>query len=311
VFPRGWRVPLEYRRERTKKEVLVRLMGVQRKEAKDVLVDDGVPKPEPAPRPAPGKPPIPIPGKAPKAPGPSGPGAKLYQAKAGFANYYFNKLERDRLLAAFKKHGDFSDLAGNWTIDGAVRLKKLRTESKTRIEILDVKSEDGKGSKTVVKLNIEQFPYELEPLKATQDPIALKMPETSGGLLSALYLWQRLLTLGNKAFGEDLTHGGYEPFYPPPTDGKTASSLASLRVDAEVLNSRHGPFLAKWFFSQADHKLLGFEVRMQDNEDPCEVYFADYRPVAGRLLPQRMQVIYGDGHYGTFSLENYNLAGVK
>jgi serine protease Do len=305
VFPRGWRVPLEYRRERTKKEVLVRLMGVQRKDAKDALTDDGLPKPEPQPR-QPGKPPIP--GKPAAAPKPSGPAAKFYQAKPGFANYYFNRLERDRLLTAFKKHGDFTDLGGDWTIEGAVRLKKLRTESKTKIDILEVKTEDGKSSKTVVKLSIEQFPYELEPLKTTQDPLALKLPETSGGLLSALYLYHRLLTLGAKGFGEDIAHGGYEPFYPPPTDGRTVPSLASLRVDTEVLNTRHGPFLAKWFFSVADQKLLGFEVRLQDNEDPCEVYFADYRPVNGRQLPSRMQVLYGDGHYGTFSLESFNLA---
>jgi serine protease Do len=32
IYPRGWRLPLEYRRERAKKETLVRLMGVQRKQ---------------------------------------------------------------------------------------------------------------------------------------------------------------------------------------------------------------------------------------------------------------------------------------
>src|SRR5207244_1786978 len=35
LFPRGWRVPLEYRRGDEKKEILVRLMGMQRKELPD------------------------------------------------------------------------------------------------------------------------------------------------------------------------------------------------------------------------------------------------------------------------------------
>ncbi|MCI0681273.1 MAG: trypsin-like peptidase domain-containing protein [Gemmataceae bacterium] len=307
IYPRGWRVPLEYRRERTKKEVLVRLMGMQKKEFPGMQIDDSLPKPEPQPRPMPGdKPRLPLPGKGKgKAPGPKGPGAKLFEAKEGFANYYFNRLERDRLLAAFAKHGDFSGMAGDWSIDGFVRLKKLRTESKTRIDILEVK--DGKSSRSLVKLNIDQFPYELEPFKQNQDPVALKMPETSGGLLSAMYLYHRLLTQGVKGFTE-INHGGHEPFYPPPTDGKTPARVAARRVDAEVLNTRHGPFLTKWFFALTDQKLLGFEVRLQDNEDPCEVYLADYRPVEGRLLPRRMQVMYGDGHYGTFSLERFNLA---
>jgi hypothetical protein len=108
-----------------------------------------------------------------------------------------------------------------------------------------------------------------------------------------------------------VSHGGYEPLYPPPTDGKTPPNLASLRVDCEVLNSRFGPFLAKWYFSLADYKLLGFEVRLQDNEDPCEVYLADYRPVNGRLMPFRLQVLYADGHYGTFTFDRINLAAAK
>lgn len=306
IYPRGWRVPLVYKRDRTKKELLVRLMGMQKKDLPNQQVDDGLPKPEPQPKPAPGKPPIPIPGKGPKAPGPTGAGAKFYEAKDGFANYYFNRLERDRLLAAFKAHGDFSNLTGNWTIEGAVRLKKLRTESKTKLDILEVKSADGKSSTPLVKLNIDQFPYELEPLKQTQDPVAFKLPETSGGLLAAMYLYHNLLTQGVKGFTE-ITHGGFEPFYPPPSDGKTPAGLGSLRVDCEVLNTRHGPLLAKWFFNLADKKLMGFEVRMQANEDPCEVYFADYRPIQGRQMPHRMQVLYGDGHYGTFTLENFNL----
>jgi len=319
IYPRGWRVPIEYRRGRDKKETLVRLMGVQRKELPNQQLDDSLPKPEPEPKPKqpqpdPGKPPIPkIPGKTP-APGPSGPGAKMYEAKPGFANYYFNKLARDRLLAAFTKHGDFSGVGGNWTIDGGVRLKKFRTESKVRIDLLELKSPDSKSSRSLVKLSIDQFPFELEPLKTAQDPVALKMPETSGGLLSALYLYHNLLTQGIKGFSE-ISHGGYEPFYPPAVaggaDAKAPPKLSARRVDCEVLNSRHGPFLAKWFFSLADQKLLGFEVRLQDNEDPCEVYLSDYRPVEGRQLPHRMQVIYGDGHYGTFTFDRFNLAAVK
>jgi S1-C subfamily serine protease len=64
LFPKGWRVPLEFRREGMKKEILARLMGVQRKA-----------RPTPGAKPAPTAPPI-----------VSGPGAKLYEAKPGFAN---------------------------------------------------------------------------------------------------------------------------------------------------------------------------------------------------------------------------------
>jgi serine protease Do len=306
LYPRGWRVPLEYRRGQQRKEILVRLMGVQRKQGAG---DGAMPPQRPIQPPdQPGKPRVP-PGKLqPKKPaGPVGPGAKFYEAKAGFANYWFNRQHRDRLLTVFHKQADLLGSTADWQIEGTVRLKKLRTESKVKIEIRDEKSADGKSSRPRVKLAIDQFPYELEPLDVNQEPVALRMPESSGGLMAALYMYRHLLTTGVKGFGADIHHGGHEPFYPPPTDGKTVAGLASLRVDTEVLNTRHGPFLAKWFFSLDDQKLLGFEVRMDENEDPCEVYFADYRTVNGKSLPHRMQVLYSDGHYGTFEFSSFKV----
>ena len=98
LYPRGWRLPLEYRRDSSAPEILVRLMGVQRKVIKAsraslVLSRD-------------------------RAEARAGSWADRSRRKVrlpssmspgpGFANYYFNSLERDRLLAAFKKHGDFA-----------------------------------------------------------------------------------------------------------------------------------------------------------------------------------------------------------
>src|SRR5205807_1123975 len=48
LYPRGWRVPLVFRRENEKREILVRLMGVQR-----VDLNTGRPPEAPAPGPAP------------------------------------------------------------------------------------------------------------------------------------------------------------------------------------------------------------------------------------------------------------------
>jgi hypothetical protein len=297
VLPRGWRVPVVFRRTEgskvTRKEILARLMGVQRKElpSKD---PKQLPKGPQGPQPKVG---IPV------APVAKGPAAKFYEAKPGFANYYFNRVERDRLLAGFAKHGDFSKLPGNWTIDGDVRVLKVNLPDRFKIQLAEEK--DGSGSKLVSRIKIGEAAYELEPLKSTA-PDELHQPQLSGGLLAAMYLYQRLLTTGAEGFQAECSYGGVEPFYPPPADGKPASSLAGLRVDCDVLNTRHGIYLAKWFFSRADQKLLGFEVRTSDaNEDPCEVYLYDYRPVQGRQLPHAMQVWYQDRRYGNFTIRSY------
>lgn len=305
IYPRGWRLPLEYRRERTKKEVLVRLMGVQRKELKD----DAIPGDEnpdlPRPKPKDGQP-IPkkiiLPGKG---TAPQGPAAKFYEKKAGFANHYFNKLEKDRLLSQFSKASGLPGRDGTWTLDGTVRLKKLRTESKATFVIGEESDEGG----PFASVQIDQFPYKVLPLKV-QDAALLRLPESSGGLLMSMYLWRRMLTLGEKGFKE-VEHGGVEPIYPPTVDGEPVKSLADLRKDAEVLITRDGPFLNKWFFSPTDQTLLAMETKLKEHEDPCELYFSDYRPVAGRLLPHRISVRYGDLHYGTFAIASYDLPAAK
>jgi len=293
LYPRGWRLPLEYRREQIRKEILVRLMGVQRKS----LDDPNQPKEkEEGPKPAP---------KLPVPKGPPSPAAKYFEAKEGFVNFYFNKLEQDRLMKAFRKQGDFSDLAGNWTLEGGIRFKKLRTESRAKLDIMEEK--DGLSTKPVIRLKVDDFPYVLEPFKKDQNPAALRVPETSGGFLAAIYVYHRFLTMGEKGFNE-FAHGGNEPIYPPLASGdsKPSTGLVFQKVDCEVINSRHGPFLTKWFFANTDQKLMGFELRLNENEDPCEVYLSDYRSVGGRMLPHRFQIIYGDGHYGTLNIDAFN-----
>ena len=286
LYPRGWRVPMEYRRgDSARKEILVRLMGVQRKE-----IGDNNPMPPPPPKKI-----------VLKKAGPPSPAAKFYEAKAGFANYYFNKEEKNRLLTAFKKQGDFSAAQGVWTIEGKVKLLKANSASDFTFDIDD----QGKGK---VSLKLGAFPEELVPLDANS-PQDYRRPAGSGGLMAALYVWRMLLNLGDKAFPSESAHGGMEPFYPPPIDNTKPENWTKQRVDAEVLNTRLGIYQTKWFFAKSDQKLLGMELRLQEtNEDPCEIYFSDYKAVDGRQLPHRIQVYYRDVHYGTFTVTGYKLA---
>jgi serine protease Do len=285
LFPRGWRVPLAHRRGDATKEILVRLMGVQRKE-----LNEGALPPKEQPKNVVG----------PKAP--VSPAAKYYEPKPGYANYYFNREERKRVFTSFRKHSDFSALDGAWSFEGKIRLLKARSESDFSCEIKEGGTQS--GEETTVRLKIGAFPEVLTPLGKDPD---YRKPSLSGGFMAALYVWRHLLTQGEAKM--NCTHGGTEPFYPPPADGSAVKNWNAQRIDADMINSLFGPFRMKWFFARSDQKLLGFELRLQeDNEDPCEVYFSDYRVVNGQQLPHRMQVHYRDVHYGTFTVTNYKLA---
>jgi serine protease Do len=288
IYPKDWRVPLTLRRDNTERlEVLVRLMGNMAAEREQP--------------PAPGSP-APGPGPAPKLPpapkGDSGEAAKLYKAKKGYANWYFNELERDRLLGEFRKHGDFSALAGPWSAEGKY-VRGDQPPGKFRFEVADGKSDP----QVNLDLNIK---YSLAPLKQS-DPALLREPIGSGGLMMALYHYRRLLTAGPAGFEAEFAHGGVEPFYPHPHDGSAPKSLAELRVDCEVLRTRHASVDCKWYFSSKDHTLLGVETYITRDGDPCELYFHDYKDVGGRKLPHRIEVRYGDKRYGVLTVDNYTL----
>src|SRR5262249_23272512 len=119
LFPRGWRVPMEFRRpgdeEGVRKEIAVRLMGFQRK----LVGGDPTPK-----------------GPGPKGPPPvnqNSPAAKYYVAKPGFANYYFNKQAQDQLLANVKKTGEFAKPGGRWEVEGDLKLYKANSSSPFKV----------------------------------------------------------------------------------------------------------------------------------------------------------------------------------
>jgi S1-C subfamily serine protease len=295
LYPRGWRLPLVFRhetekKESTKKEVLVRLSGIQRRE----LEDKNTPKPKPAPQPPPRALPTAVDGEK-------------YIPKKGFANYHFNMKERDGLLAAFKKHGDFTGM-GTWAIDGEATVKK--STSPFRYVVREIKDADSKETKIRLSLDVGKINYKLNALETDQDLRDLKEPGGSGGLIVALYHYWQFLTIGEKGFEVNFSHGGYEPFYPPPADGKTVDHKKQ-RVECEVIVTEHNGAEAKWYFSMADKTLLGFEIRVDKDDDPCEVYLSEYKKVDGRMLPHKMDVVFGNSRYGTINVKSYTFSKAK
>jgi S1-C subfamily serine protease len=305
LYPRGWRVPLTYRREdektkkSDKKQILVRLMGVQRQEIGDG--EEGGKPPQPGPRP----------------PIPKSPAGKLYEPKPGFANYHFNKLEQDRLLASFKKHGDFQSRKGVWNIRTSGTLYTGNgARGKPMVATFTVKPKAAeKGEGDLVQAIIDGVDYSVEPLNSDKSEL-WHDPRASGGLLMALHQWRQLLAFGRDGFvGSNVafSHGGIEPFYPPAM-GQTEVDYNKLRVDTEVLRTRYATADCKWYFSMKDDtrgQLLGFEMWLDRDEDPCEVYFSDYRQAAGGNLPHHIDIVYGDHKYASLNVTSYKLEETK
>ena len=330
LFPKGWRVPITYRRQTEgagtqTRQVLVRLMGYERREVDEngQPVPGGGQPPKPA-KPGegrPGGPRPPMPGRPPtEVPeGPPSPALKLYEEKAGFANYHFNKARKDAALAAIVTGwGDLARSSGVWTAKG----KGLLGEKKIEGPVSLTWSELAKGKAETVVARLDGVEFMLEPLKPDLTPQAMAEPSGSGGMLASLHLLRLLLSQGEKAFPAGLNHAGERPLYPPldqPPEDWFASranaqvlegALGGLRfaafLVAEPANSATGPdrFLAP----SGPQRLACLEVWLDPDEDPCEIHLDRVRPLAdGRSLPHLITSRQGDRNFMRLEVESWEL----
>jgi len=293
IFPKGWRVAMSFRRDGERHDVLVRLAGLH-SEAELVAKTSGRRRLHPLPIPQPGddpeqekpKPGEPKPGDAPEPANAKSANAAMpeivrdhFQAKRGYANYYFNKLNRDRVFSAWTALAAFGSGGGEWTfagpLEGGDRFFFRLTETGALLELPEIEhvwmADDEFGSS----------PY----------------PPGSGGLLPSLYLWRRLAVDGPERFGE-VHYLGTVP-------------LAGHEALVDVLVGIHGGVECRFLFDADEGHLLAMEMFPEENVDPCEVYFVDYRQVEGGWLPGGMEVRFGDDVYATFRIEEFEFEKVE
>lgn len=279
IFPKEWRLPLVYRRDNVRKETLVRLMGNMDAPVRETDSDPKQPKPK-----QPKGPPDPNAAKAKKSSA-----MKLYSEKKGHTNWYFNELQQKRIWEHFAKHGEFTKLQGPWFVTGTFDANERRGDF--LLTIGDVNNEP----EAKLKLNVDYF---LKPLKPDNLIGERMVPDGSGGLLSALYQYRRLLTEGLKGFEGYCAAAGVEPAYPLNPDGSYMEDFAKSRIMCDVLKTRHAAVESKWYFDKRNGMLMYAEVFVVENEDPCEVYFLDYKVFDNRQLPHRFEVRHGDKRFG-------------
>jgi len=297
IFPKGWRVPLSFRQNGQRRDVLVRLDGVHGEEELIEKTGGQMPKlpgpqpkpsdrPQGKPRPGEKKPrakeqeiPGPDPESEPIAPGrrPAAMPAivkKHFEARRGYANYYFNRENRQRVWKAWDAR--FHPAGNNWRITA-----RQANQNPLWLEL----GPTGAELRTANGLWKWQTDSEGEAALA---------PSGSGGLLLALHLWHRLAVLGPKGFGDVYYLGTV------PVDG--SDTLAGLLVGL------HAGVECHFLFDPREGHLLGLEMFAAEDVDPCEVKLSDYREVDGRWLPRSMRVRRGDEVFAELTLDEFRFS---
>ncbi len=302
IFPKGWRVPLSFRREGKRFDVSVRLAGLHRGEELLEKISARPPTPPlPAPKPnerprserkkgGPNDRPAPLKLPIPEIPLPEGlwklfqpPDNSMpeivrrrFEPKRGYANYFYNKLNQDRVFRAWAAKSDFAGLDGSWTIAGAANGGR-----KYAFELSDAGG--------AMRLPGGEVKWEAGATLG-----ASLLPAGSGGLLPALYLWRRLALLGPERFGQ-VEYQGLAP-------------LRGRQDLVDVLVGSHKGVECWFYFDPAGGELLALEMYPAENVDPCEIYFSDDRGDDGRLLPGRIEVRVSDELFGVFAIERFAFA---
>lgn len=282
TIPKGWRVPLSYRRDGQRHDVLVRLEGVHAEgELLEKLEGSGmdpmpIPDPEPRKDEKPKQQPKPIEqiedphhqaGREPAMPESV---RQHFEKRHGYANYYFNQQNQSRVLSGWlKRSKTLPPDSAPWTLTG-----KTGADTGFRMEL-----SDSGGS---LELPDSRFDW-----KATDDLTEDLCPEGSGGMLPALYLWRYLAVHGPQEFG-DVFYQGTAPF---PGREQLVDVVVAIRRGLEV-----------WlFFDQNKAELVGLEMWSDTANDPCEIRFSEYRPSS--IAPGRMEVLYGDLPFATLKID--------
>ena len=293
IFPKGWRVPMVFVHGGRRHEVYVRLEGAHREGELATQISGGPSRRQPRP---PGK----NPGNddpggdsdKPRQPKqqddkPSSPTAKTrvsrlpdlvrhqYEPRRGYANYHFNRLAQQRIIEALKARGNFADVGGPWSIQGSL---KGGGHFAFNLE---------KGSASAV------LPAGEVTMTVSDDLSESLQPPGSGGLLTALWMWRRLLARGLDGLDEVY----YLGTAPLPGRDSQYEVLVALQAGVEC----------RYWVDPQQSVLVLIELFPSEEVDPCEIKFDAYGEADGRLMPRRIEVRHGDALYGVFQAELFSL----
>jgi hypothetical protein len=201
--------------------------------------------------------------------------AKLFKARSGYANYYFNELNRDRVWTAFSAKSNFADAAGPWKLKGQLEA-------------------EGEFSLTLDQAGVRgAWPAVEAAFDAARDFDAQLVPNNSGGLFVALHVWRRMLVQGPTRFGDTYYHG--------------KAPLADRDGLFDVLVGTHNVVETRFIFSPDTGDLAALEMFSDPAGDPCELYFHNYRETNGRRLPERIEVRHAGETFATLVLAETEL----
>ena len=250
TLPAGWQVPVVHRRDGRRLETLVRLAAVHSPAELAAFVagdrDGSEPRRGDGRGDASGAAPEAMPAAV----------AASYEPRAGFVNFHFNRIERERLARAIAASPAAAvtapwEFAGTLPDGGEFRLVVADTEATLELP-------DGRTR-----------------LEVTGDLDGATDPPGSGGLLAALVLWRRMVREGVAALG-GTTYVGMAARTPE------ALGTPSGREMVDVLETNVAGVTVR-FGVDVGGRVVAIDLWTAPDDDPCEIRLGGAEATASGL----------------------------
>ncbi len=263
IFPDQWRIPIRFRNESGVVETYIRLQSLHLASELEEII-----KGESAQQKPPRKPQDKDKDKEkPGAPKEVKPAAKdavdeLVVEKRGYSNYYFNRLELDRILSLQATQGRWQDTSKAWKITGEIPGENTNVEMLLSDENLTFRL----GDKT-------------ETLHPSQGWPKWIKQRSSIGALMGIRIWQQWNRIGPRLMGEAVYLGRN------PVVGREGL--------LDVTRITVSDFDAMVYTSPETGLIQVIEVFSDKQTDPVELFFDKYETVDGRATPRTVRLVYG------------------
>jgi serine protease Do len=275
IFPAQWRVPLRFRNETDTVDTMIRLQNLHLPiELEEIVQGESAEAPKAPPKSPQEEPeaeendPNPKPKKEGESQSPSSKAkptdvlAEMFETRRGFSNYHFNRVELDRILSLHGQHGDWGQAAGKWQLLGRV----VAEPTEVSMLIDDSKISMALGDRT-------------ESVDAKLGWTAWVQQQTPLAMALGVRTFQQWHQIGPRKMGEAIYIGR------SPVLGKTELQ-DTTRITLGEIN-------ATVFTSPETGTIACIELLTDNQTDPAEIYFDDYRTIDGRSVPTRLRLVFG------------------
>jgi serine protease Do len=274
ILPKGWRVPISFLADNQRIDATIRLSGVHAEgELTEIVqqmeVTPDIPSPNPEEEPN-----IPVPTDTPI------PEAILdrYESREGYANYFYNRVRQEQILDTWRETCGVLAEVELWNVSGVV----------------------GSSEPFQFMVDNEGVSYDFPTRKADwiweDAPLTLLELQGSGGLYAALHAWRAVTS--SLPF-DDVSYYGTAPLLPPGG----GSALRGEETFVDVLVLKKGCTKIQCGFDRTSGLLLLIELFAENNSDPCELYFEEYRQANDSMIPGRIIIRHGDRPFGELLID--------